>query len=1030
MRIEKLVALWLAMMSVLVALVVPFALPAQGAGGFPLAPSDGRIQAALDFLRNSETAHPQIWTNPEKICYAIVAVEACGADAHSFKNARGQSLVDIIREHAATSLPPQRSASLVHEAYLFAIVAAGEDPHNFGGVNVIQQLEEMFDGTQIGMPGIINDDFWGVITLVGAGEDPNSSLIQTVKGHILANQSPDGGWGSVAGGSGSDPCDTANAITALRAAGESPASAAIQRALGYLKASQSADGGFPYMIGYPSDTGSDARVIAALTACGIDPTSAEWSVNGQNAVTHALSLQQPDGGFAWHSGGATDAWMTTYILPALVGKHWPPDLFVGKTPPPTPSSSPAPTGETNPSLPPDSTPPAIGAVSPSPQETVPTGRPTISASYSDSGSGIALASIVLKVDGAEVTASATVTASGITYTPASSLRNGTHTVELIVFDKSGNRARKSWNFNVSDPSVTPPTPSPQPAASGGAIKPIIIVLTPEPQQTVHTPFPTITAAYSAPASAIDPEGIVLKVDSVDVTQGATVTETHLTYTPERGLSPGTHTVEITVRDRNGSRARRAWNFNVATELASGTDLSTKMDISGTLTRSAALSLCEGMVQIEIPEGTRALDAIGEPLARLDARRASDQPSPPEQFRPVGPVYLLEPEGASFDPPVTLSLSYSERAAGERPAWDVDGNGTVDAMDLIRIGTSPWEGVREENFKIAYYDRQTGAWVILNESRPDPVGNTVTTKIDRLRPVVIVGSGEPQNFPTDETAALPTEALRSADERAELFFEEGTALKGTPPDHLRMALWENPAPSPQGLCRIGPGYLIEPEDAQPVPTPTLTLRYDEAILSGGIRWDTTGDGRLDLLDDEIATAPEDFRIARFDPTKGEWEFLPSTVDRRAQTVTAPIERFGRYAILGPATLPLAVHRIEPLPAEIGPGEPMTFRLHVENPGSARGTYLIAVAVDGVTEHEREVTLSPGRHVIEIQHEEPYTGTHSVEVSGVRAEFSVREISSGPGTFPMVIGGAVGGGAAIAGLALFGWRIRRTNRGERR
>lgn len=1000
-----------------------------GAVGFPLSQSDSRIQAALDFLRNSEAARSQLWTNPEKACYAIVAVESCGGDAHAFTNAEGKSLVDIIRENAPNQLKPQASASLIHAAYLFAIVAAGENPHSFAGIDVVQQLKNMFDGTQIGMPAIINDDFWAVITLVGAGESPTSEIIQTAKNHILANQSPDGGWGCNTGGSGSDPCNTANAIIALRAAGESPSSPAIQKGLAYLKSMQKDDGGFPYYADYPSDTGSDARVIAALTACGIDPTSAEWSINGRNAVSHALSLQQPDGGFAWHSGGSTDPWMTTYILPALVGKHWPPDLFSGRTvPAPTPSP-PANTPQPTPaSLPGDTEPPVIGTVFPTPGETVNEAKPTIRATYTDPLSGIAIRSVVLKVDGADVTGSAAVTSGEIVYTPASPLKNGSHSVELSLRDGAGNRARKSWNFQVFDPSMPSPEPPRSGAAGAAAIKPIIIVLTPAPGETVSTPFPTLTAAYSAPGSAIDPRTVVLKVDSMDVTSQAAVAETHITYTPRMGLAPGTHTVELVVFDTTGNRTRRSWNFNVESGPPSSADLSGELDISGTVAKSLSLAFCEGMVRIEIGEGSRVLDGSGEPLRWVNARRAAAELTPPVDLCPIGPVYLLEPEGARLDPPARLTMGYLERAAGERPAWDADGNGTVDTLDLIRMNTPEWEGVWEEGLTIASYDRERDEWVILDGSSVAMAANAVTAPIAMLGPVVIVGNGRgAPSFPAP--ISLAAGVRRSADGRAELSIEEGTILSGFSRAEPEIGLWDDPPPSPAGLCRIGPAYRIGPDDARLDPPAVLNLVYDEMSLSEGFRWDTNGDGLLDLGDDVRGTAPEDFRIARCDPASGQWELLPSTVDRQSRTVTARIERSGGYALMGPEARPIRVRRIEIVPSEAELGAPVTFRLTVENPGSGKGTYLLRLSIDGVPEHERELTLPPGAHEIEIVHREPYAGDYTVSAGGATAVFSVRQPARGSSAFPMVIGGAVGGGAAIAGLALFGWRMRRTKRGGR-
>jgi len=76
-------------------------------------------------------------------------------------------------------------------------------------------------------------------------------------------------------------------------------------------------------------------------------------------------------------------------------------------------------------------------------------RPTISADYSDA-SGINLNSIVLKVDGIDVTSSAVKTASGISYVPTADLALGEHKVYLQVGDTvlTPNISIMEWNFYV------------------------------------------------------------------------------------------------------------------------------------------------------------------------------------------------------------------------------------------------------------------------------------------------------------------------------------------------------------------------------------------------------------------------------------------------------------------------------------------------------------------------------------------------------------------------------------------------------
>jgi hypothetical protein len=99
----------------------------------------------------------------------------------------------------------------------------------------------------------------------------------------------------------------------------------------------------------------------------------------------------------------------------------------------------------------DSTAPVIFAPSPVDGALLKISRPTIGANFQDetNGSGIDLASASLSVDGADVTAKATVSANGISYLPAANLPNGEHTVTLTVADRASNRTYLVWHFTTN-----------------------------------------------------------------------------------------------------------------------------------------------------------------------------------------------------------------------------------------------------------------------------------------------------------------------------------------------------------------------------------------------------------------------------------------------------------------------------------------------------------------------------------------------------------------------------------------------------
>lgn len=75
-------------------------------------------------------------------------------------------------------------------------------------------------------------------------------------------------------------------------------------------------------------------------------------------------------------------------------------------------------------------------------------RTRVSARFSDEGSGVEPGSVVLRVDGRDVTDRARVDGDNIRY--AENLQPGRHVAELMLRDRAGNPTRRSWTFEVVD----------------------------------------------------------------------------------------------------------------------------------------------------------------------------------------------------------------------------------------------------------------------------------------------------------------------------------------------------------------------------------------------------------------------------------------------------------------------------------------------------------------------------------------------------------------------------------------------------
>ena len=277
---------------------------------YPLEPDDPVITSALDYLQSVQSDDGNIGGFGTS-AWVVMGIAAAGEDPHAWKTAPGNpSVVDYLKDNPQ-ELEYEWNIATGYERMILAIVAACEDPSAFGAGDdtyvpdgdYVAKLKELHNGAQFvdqwGTTNTLNDDFWGILALIAAGEDPDSEMIQNTTGYIKANQGADGGWSWATIDNpwywSSDVDDTAAAIMALIAAGESPSSACITNATNYLHVNQDAMTG-----GFASwgvvNAASTSWAIDAIVSVGQDPTSANWTKMGiHNPVDSLLTLQSVEG---------------------------------------------------------------------------------------------------------------------------------------------------------------------------------------------------------------------------------------------------------------------------------------------------------------------------------------------------------------------------------------------------------------------------------------------------------------------------------------------------------------------------------------------------------------------------------------------------------------------------------------------------------------------------------------------------------------------------------------------------------------
>ena len=279
--------------------------------------NDSPVSKALNFMRSVQQPDGCI-SDFATSSWAVMAIAAAGEDPNDWKVDSGPSIVDyLIANRDMVNL----SKATDIERFMLSMTAAGKDPRDINGTNYVESLKNLFVNGQIGNEAWLNDDFWGVLALVSAGEPANSTVVCETVEFIKAHQNVDGGWGWALN-AGSDVDNTAAAIMALISANEENSTDVVKNALRFLENNQQSDGGFPTWD--TTNSASDSWAIGAI--CSVEQNPADWQVNGTSVVDHLLSLQNDDGSFNWTRNDpiwVNKAWMTSYAIVALCLKQYP-----------------------------------------------------------------------------------------------------------------------------------------------------------------------------------------------------------------------------------------------------------------------------------------------------------------------------------------------------------------------------------------------------------------------------------------------------------------------------------------------------------------------------------------------------------------------------------------------------------------------------------------------------------------------------------------------------------------------------------
>lgn len=255
-------------------------------------------------------------SDPSTTADAVYALVAAGIPVESV-TAEGQSPLDFL----LTQVESYGSTVGGVAKLALAAMAAGADPRQFGGVDLIARVESAYD-EQTGLydPQLFVNAY-ALMALAAAGAEVPPAAIEAV----LSRQTPDGSWawdGSTAPGAG-DSNTTAIIIQALIAAGLPRDHQAIAAGLDYLRSTQAVDGSFAYQPGngpLVGDANSTALAVQAILAAGDDPNSSSW----RYALDALARFQNPSGALRWRDDAPDDNLLATLqAIPALAWRPLP-----------------------------------------------------------------------------------------------------------------------------------------------------------------------------------------------------------------------------------------------------------------------------------------------------------------------------------------------------------------------------------------------------------------------------------------------------------------------------------------------------------------------------------------------------------------------------------------------------------------------------------------------------------------------------------------------------------------------------------
>jgi len=149
------------------------------------------------------------------------------------------------------------------------------------------------------------------------------------------------------------------------------------------------------------------------------------------------------------------------------------------------------------------------------------------------------------------------------------------------------------------------------------------------------------------------------------------------------------------------------------------DVSASVNSEGVFIKAIQATSPNQRVKMEIKKDTVAVTKTGEPVREITIAPMQAPPTPPANINRIGLTYDFGPDGATFNPPISLTFNYD-------PA------------------TLP-EGADITQLTIAYWNEENGEWVDLTDIVVDPITQTISGLTSHFTPFAMMVPSAPAEF---------------------------------------------------------------------------------------------------------------------------------------------------------------------------------------------------------------------------------------------------------------------------------------------